>query len=63
MCGALFGIWFRTVRHTYTNKDSIKYAATLPNYPCWCILIDYFNKVTLARSNSALPDDGDYIGK
>ena len=50
----------RTVHHTYTNKDLIKYAATLVNYPRRCILIDYFKKVSLARSNSALPDDGNY---
>ena len=35
-------------------------AATLPNYPHRCILIDILTKVSLARSNSALPDDGDY---
>jgi hypothetical protein len=37
-------VWFRTVHHTYTNLDLIKYAATLPSYICRCILIDYFNK-------------------
>jgi hypothetical protein len=29
---------------THANKDLITYAATLPNYPRWCILIYYFNK-------------------
>jgi len=37
------------VHHTYANKDLIKYAATLPNYPHRCILIDYFNKSNLFR--------------
>jgi len=37
-------VWFRTVHHTYTKKDLIKYDATLPIYPRRCILIDYFNK-------------------
>jgi len=35
------------------------YAATLLNYPHQCILIILTN-ATLARLNSALPDDGDY---
>ena len=46
--------------YTYTNKDLIIHVATLPKYPRQCILIHYFNKITLASSNSALPDDGDY---
>jgi hypothetical protein len=42
-------IWFRTVHHTYTNKNLIKYAATLPNYTRRCILIDYFNKSNFSK--------------
>ena len=49
-------------------KQSIKihrfgksaYAATPPDLPQQCILIDCFNNLTSASSNSALPDDGDY---
>jgi len=47
------------VHHTYINKDLIKYAATLLNYPRQCSLT-ILTKLTLARSNRELPDDGDY---
>jgi hypothetical protein len=42
-------VWCTVVHHTYTNKDLIKYAATLPNYPRRCILIDYFNKSNVSK--------------
>jgi len=29
--------------------DLIKYAATLPNYPGRCVLIDYFNKCNFSK--------------
>jgi hypothetical protein len=48
------------VRQTYTSRDLTTYAATPPDYPQQRILIDCFNIVTLASTNSDLPDDGDY---
>jgi len=33
----------------YTDKERITYAATLPNYPHQCILIDYFNKCNFSK--------------
>jgi len=42
------------------HKDLVTYAATPPDQPNRCNLIYCFNIVTLASSNSALPDDGDY---
>jgi len=39
----------KTVHHTYTNKDLIKYAAILTNYPRRCNLIDYFNKINFSK--------------
>ena len=42
-------VWIRTVHYTYTNKDLIKYAATLPKYPRRCSFIDYFNKSNFSK--------------
>ena len=42
------------------HKDLVTYAATTPDQPNRCNLIYCFNIVTLARSYSALHDDGDY---
>jgi hypothetical protein len=39
-------------------KDLIIYGAIPTNYPHQYVLIDCFNTVTLASSNTALPDDG-----
>ena len=58
VCGVVL-VYVWSMHHTYTNKDVIKHAATLLNYPFRSILI-ILTKVTLARPNSALPDDGDY---
>jgi len=43
------------VHHTYTNKDLIKYASTLPNYPRQCILTDYFNKSNFSKFEECAP--------
>jgi len=45
---------------THTSKYLVTYAATPPDQAHRCILIYFFNIVTLANSYSALPDDGDY---
>jgi hypothetical protein len=49
-------------RSGYFGSLAAKYATKLPKYPRQSILI-IFTKVTLASSNSALPDDGDYTEK
>jgi len=33
----------------HTDKDRITHAATLPNYPHQCILIDHFNKCNFSK--------------
>jgi len=38
------------MHHTHTNKDLIKYAATLPNQPQRCILTDYFNNYNFSKA-------------
>ena len=38
-----------THTHTNTNKDLIKYAATPPDQPQRCILIDYFNNYNFIK--------------
>jgi hypothetical protein len=40
---------FRTVHHTHTNTDLIKYAATLPNQQQRCILTGYFNNYNFSK--------------
>jgi hypothetical protein len=40
---------FRTVHHTHTNTDPIKYAATPLNQLQRCILTDYFNTYNLSK--------------
>ena len=53
--------YFTTKIHWCGQSGSMAaYAATLPDCPHQCILIYGFNIVTLASSNSVLPDDGDY---
>jgi len=39
----------KQVQHTYTYKDLINYATTLPNCPRRCIVIDYFNKSNFSK--------------
>jgi hypothetical protein len=51
---------FERVRQTYSSKDLITYAATPPDLPHRCILIDVLTTVTLTSSYSALPKAGDY---
>jgi len=51
--------WFRIVQQTHTSKNQITYAATPTDELQWCILINWFNHVTLASSYNMLPDDGD----
>jgi hypothetical protein len=51
MSGALPQFYFsRTVHHTHTNKDLIKYAATPLNQPQLCILTDYFNNYNFSKA-------------